>query len=58
MANQIAHLHECFECNRTHTCEHPECATLLGRQRLCIRCSYIYGWRQKQDRGQDDWSAL
>jgi len=58
MANAIAHPHFCFNCGKVHVCDFPECVTLTGLQRLCQRCSYLYGWAKVRDREGDDWSAL
>jgi hypothetical protein len=61
MANQCSHLHRCFEpsCNKVYTCDYPECQTLEGKQRLCARCSYLYGWRQNLERKSgDDFNVL
>lgn len=61
MANGCTHMHFCFEpsCGRPFVCEFPECIELAETyQRTCDKCSYIYGWRQKQDNSQNDWSAL
>lgn len=49
MANQCNHEHQCFECGKPFTCDAPECQTLTGRQRLCMRCSYLYGWAQRRE---------
>ena len=54
MANSCSHLHSCFECGKPHTCTFPECRNLTGYQRLCSRCSYLYGWAQSKDRKQND----
>jgi hypothetical protein len=52
----IAHVHQCFQCGKDHTCYLPECQTLTGPQRLCERCSFLYGWAQaKNRRFYDDW---
>jgi hypothetical protein len=59
MANGCDHTHSCFECRKLYVCWSPECMTLPGPQGLCVRCSYNYGWKQKQERAtQDDWSVL
>lgn len=56
--NSCSHEHLCVECGQPHKCEHPECATLLGFQRLCARCSYLYGWAQTKDKQSHDSSSL
>ncbi len=56
--NACTHEHNCVECDEEYPCDFPECQGLTGLQRLCQLCSYNYGWRQKQDRASDDWSAL
>lgn len=58
MSNACTHLHNCVECHKEYPCDFPECISLAGFQRLCQLCSYLYGWRQKQDRESNDWSAL
>lgn len=56
MVNSCAHEHLCFNCGNPHTCYYPECASLTGYQRLCARCSFLYGWAQSKD--QHDESSL
>lgn len=57
--NGVKHEHICVECSKPHVCWNPECMHLPGKQLLCPRCSYLYGWKQKHERSQqDDWSAL
>jgi len=56
--NACRHEHLCVECGKPHTCEHPECRELTGFQRLCARCSYLYGWAQSKDREALDSSVL
>ena len=54
MANTCQHEHLCFECGKPHMCDFPECIELRGLQRLCQRCSYLYGWAQSKDKKQND----
>ena len=58
MANEVSHLHRCCHCGKLYNCDLPECASLEGYQRMCNLHSYLYGWRQRQDRDLNDWSAL
>jgi len=58
MANACSHNHHCCRCSKAYLCQSPECMTLTGYQLLCDRCGYLYGWRQRQDRDLNDWSAL
>lgn len=52
--NFCLHQHLCFECCKVYTCDKPECMQLTGRQGLCNHCSYMYGWRQNQERRTSD----
>lgn len=58
MSNLCGHEHFCVNCGQPYLCDHPECMTLPGLQGACQRCSYLYGWRQKQEEAFNDWSAL